>query len=347
MALLVVWSHAFEYYYGTQTAEPVSLLLNGYYNAGNLAVCAFFAISGFLISQSWDRLQSWPRYLRKRIARIFPGYLVAVLVCSIFVVPLFSSRSIADYTPNEWIGIASNVWLRNYIVPSNAFGGENVNGSLWSIPYEFWCYLGIMTLGLVGLWRQRWLFPALALTIMLARIAFDFSGALFAGGRIGAIFGYPYFWCEVAPPFLLGATVYHFREVIPRRKVYCGILIVVLLLACRLPTTSWGHDIAGRLVFPVALSYTIFLIAFSPIKLFDAARFGDFSYGTYLYGAPIQLMLFWTYRGEISFAAYVALSLSLSVFAGAVSWYLIERHFVVKPRTAKANISTQGNSGNR
>lgn len=79
-----------------------------------------------------------------------PGHLVAIAICSLIVVPTFSLRSYTAISASEVMGLASNLLLRNYIIDSDAFGGGAVNGSLWSIPFEFWCCLGVMALGLAG-----------------------------------------------------------------------------------------------------------------------------------------------------------------------------------------------------
>ena len=91
-ALAVIWSHCFGIYYGSEANEPVSLLLAGAFNSGNIAVRAFFMISGFLITISFVRSQSWQSYLRKRVLRIYPGFIVCVLIWAFVVVPLFSEH---------------------------------------------------------------------------------------------------------------------------------------------------------------------------------------------------------------------------------------------------------------
>jgi peptidoglycan/LPS O-acetylase OafA/YrhL len=340
MALAVVWSHSFALYLGSEATEPLSELFGGIYNAGNIAVLAFFVISGFLICQSWDRSSSWRSYLRKRIARIYPGYLVALLICSLVVVPAYSSRGVLDFQPREWMGIASNLLLRNYIVPSDAFDNGPVNGSLWSIPFEFRCYLGVLFLGLTGLFGRRCLFPAAVVIVMLIRVWLDLNGKQPGGGLVETIFGYPYFWFSLFPPFVLGAAVYHYREVIPRSSLLLIALFLAFLLACHLPIAGRGHDILARLILQPALAYAIFYWAFSSVSVGDAARYGDFSYGTYLYAYPIQQMLVWSIKGHVSFATYIIISMVLSLAAGVVSWYAIEHWFLRSKREKTRSVNT-------
>jgi peptidoglycan/LPS O-acetylase OafA/YrhL len=226
------------------------------------------------------------------------------------------------------MGITSNLLLENYIVPSNAFDHGPVNGSLWSIPFEFRCYLGVLVLGVTGLILRRYLLPLLTVIVMLTRIWLDLNGKHPGGGIIETIFGYPYFWFSLFPPFALGAATYQYRDVIPRHIVVLIALFLAFLLACHLPIVGRGHDIAARLIFPLALTYAIFYWAFSSFSVGDAARYGDFSYGTYLYAFPIQQMLVWSMRDRFSISTFIIISMVLSLSAGVASWYAIEHWFL-------------------
>ena len=62
MALLVVWSHSFGLYFGTERNEPISQLTRGVVTAGELGVYVFFVISGYLITQSYYRTRRWSSF---------------------------------------------------------------------------------------------------------------------------------------------------------------------------------------------------------------------------------------------------------------------------------------------
>jgi peptidoglycan/LPS O-acetylase OafA/YrhL len=112
MALLVVWSHSFALYLGSEKTEPLSLLLNGTYNSGNIGVMVFFIISGFLVTQSFVHSKSLSHFMERRVRRIYPGYLVATCICAFVVIPLFSY--VRDASALEAIKtIGANLLLRN------------------------------------------------------------------------------------------------------------------------------------------------------------------------------------------------------------------------------------------
>ena len=341
MALLVVWSHSFALWLGSERTEPVSLLMAGTYNSGNLAVLAFFTISGFLITLSWTNSKGWFQYLRRRFARIYPGYLVAVTLCSLVVVPAFSSRAFGALTTDEVVGLASNVLLRNYIIGSEAFGHGPVNGSLWSIPYEFWCYFGVMALGLAGLLRWRPIYLLIAVAVMAGRFQIDMSGWRPGGGFLGPIFGEPYWWLNVLPPFLLGGAIYLYRNIVPRSGLLLLVLIGATLGAAHLPVADPLRTAVTHLFLPPMLTYLIFYAAFSPVpRLHGAARYGDFSYGTYLYAFPIQQMLVVLLKDRVGFTTFVLLSLATSLLAGIASWHLVERWFLPRRRAGTTRLPT-------
>ena len=101
MAVVVVWSHSFALYYGSEETEPLSILMRGTYNAGNVGVLVFFVISGFLICQSYFHCKNVLQFLERRARRIYPGYMAATLIGAFIVIPLFSSRALGNFTARD------------------------------------------------------------------------------------------------------------------------------------------------------------------------------------------------------------------------------------------------------
>jgi peptidoglycan/LPS O-acetylase OafA/YrhL len=297
MAMLVVWSHSFALHLGSEKTEWISLLLNGTYNAGNIGVMAFFVISGFLITQSWERSKTARSYFEKRVKRIYPGYLVATSICAFIIAPLFGG-----VFPNAPMTIGLNLLLQNSIplsFPHNV-AGPGVNGSLWSIPFEFWCYIGVAVGGWLVLKRPR-LLIAICLLLIFGKVIQDLTGKK-PSTIIGVIFGWPYIWTKIGPSFVLGMIAYSYRSVLPRSR-----LILLGLMAL---------TIVGYVAFSERL------------PLHRAAAFGDFSYGSYLYAFPIQQMIQATVGPSLGLPEFIALAMVLSLLAGILSWHLVEKHFM-------------------
>ena len=321
MALLVIWSHCFAIYYGTEDHEPISLLLAGHYNAGNVGVRVFFIVSGFLITKSFIHNPDVWIFMRKRVARIYPGFLTAVVICIFIIIPLFSTNIYVSMAEAGRL-VIKNLFLRGEMPISDAFIGnptQEVNGALWSISFEFWCYIAVAAFGVIGVLKCRLVLLLVYALVVVTRIWLDMTGRQPGGGIIGEFFGWPYLWFSIAPCFLIGMLAFLYREKIPRSPVLLMAVVAALVLSAH------SSKIAFDFLFPLVAAYGTFYAAFSKARVPDAAKFGDFSYGTYLYGYPIQQML---RTLDIMFVPYIFMSVGLAIAAGVASWYLIECHFV-------------------
>jgi peptidoglycan/LPS O-acetylase OafA/YrhL len=76
-AICVIFSHAFLIAEGNQEHEPLILLTGRQSILGLAGVFVFFAISGFLVTQSYETTGSPLRYLAKRALRICPSPIIS------------------------------------------------------------------------------------------------------------------------------------------------------------------------------------------------------------------------------------------------------------------------------
>src|ERR1700676_837371 len=84
-AVSVIFSHAFLLAENSQDHDPLMMLTGGQTVLGVAGVFVFFAISGYLVSQSFDTTGSPLVFLAKRALRVFPGLLLCLAVC-VFVI---------------------------------------------------------------------------------------------------------------------------------------------------------------------------------------------------------------------------------------------------------------------
>src|SRR5205085_12184353 len=103
------------------------------------AVAVFFAISGFLVVGSWTRDPHLLRFAGRRVKRIWPGLIVAVLFTAYVVGPVFTHLSLRNYLGSggtrDWV-VAKVLMQAGNVLPglftSNPM--HIANGSLWTLP---------------------------------------------------------------------------------------------------------------------------------------------------------------------------------------------------------------------
>src|SRR5215468_11513571 len=90
-AISVMFSHAFLIAEGSQRHEPLIVLTGNQSILGLVGVFVFFAVSGFLVTQSFEQTGDPWRFLAKRALRIFPGLFVATAISALVLAPVVSA----------------------------------------------------------------------------------------------------------------------------------------------------------------------------------------------------------------------------------------------------------------
>lgn len=324
-ATLVILGHSFELKDGDRHRELLYRVF-GVGSLGGFAVSGFFALSGYLIVKSWMRDPSSRDFFVKRVLRIYPGFLVASIV-SIFVVGPLGADVHQYFAHLSMRSVAGNsVFLMSPVVPA-VFQGQphpELNGSMWTIAYEFRCYLLVALLGVCMVLRRIW--PWLLLTggvLLAATLPLTVALPTFKPARL--LLGNPTMMFPLLACFSAGGCYYLLRDRVTFDK--------------RWAVGALGLMIAGMFnerTLPVALSvfgsYALFTFAFIPIpalKRFQTTS--DISYGVYLYAWPVQKLLLW-YLPDLNPWTLFFLATGGAYSAGYVSWHLVERRFLrMKP----------------
>jgi peptidoglycan/LPS O-acetylase OafA/YrhL len=343
MAVLVIWSHCYPLgINGLNNFEPLFRWTTGRSTFGSVAVDVFFIISGYLVTMSWQRSRSPWHYLKKRICRIYPGYVMATLLCAFVVAPLFV-RPGMQWMNGEllWRLVKAMPQLHEYkfesVFADNPLPGT-MSGSVWTIRYEFICYLLVLALGMSKLLRRRWGVVALFLIglglMFIQHVEGDNFGwitlhwPMFMTRLLGGVDDWPRFLTF----YTAGMVYYLFRDEIPHRDWLAVLSVTALALGILFPPVFMTTLAVGG-------SYLVFWLAFQKhFALPNFARYGDFSYGIYLYGFPIQQILVATLGKRLCPWQLFALAAPLSILAGAVSWHVLEKRFLQK----KAHWRTAG-----
>ena len=330
LAVLVIYSHSFPLGLGSEQSEPFHAFTRGQMTGGAVAVDLFFVMSGFLISASAERSSSVFSYLKKRVARIYPAFLVSAVLTAVIVLPSISATIVGT---SWWMRfgdfVLQTLRLREFDYTgaflSNPYPGA-INGSVWSIQFEFWCYIGVAFLMTLGLLRRRaWLLGIFVLAVAVS-VAFQVEGWVFGGKMLGVVLSSPQLWARLLPLYLAGVVFYLYRDRIRMSGWLAWASVVLLVVAARVP-----YGCAA--LFPFAGTYLVFYLAFASwLPLHAAGRFGDFSYGTYLYAFPIMQLLMRSIGHPVAPVLLFAYATPLTLIAAVASWYGVERRFLRRGR---------------
>lgn len=313
-ALAVLFGHSFVLSGGQHSRDPISDLTHDVtpYQLGlpGLGVAMFFAISGYLVTQSFFRRRNLRAYTEARVLRIFPALICAVAV-TIVVGALLSSAGSAYLTSRQTIGYgvhnATLLDLR-YTLPG-VFDHNplaSVNGSLWTLPVEFRMYILVAAAGVLGVLGRRTAFNLVALACVVVTLAWPDSSPLLAKPEHD----------QLAVFFLAGAALFINRDVIPLRAA--GLVIAAVAAAIASQTGAYG------LFFGIAFAYAVLLVGFSEnVRLPDLSARGDLSYGTYLYAFPVT-QLWVDALGPSSPWPVAGLTLLSTLPLAWISWHVVE-----------------------
>lgn len=312
----VLVSHSWPLAMGAGTVEPLQAALD--YKLGTLCVFVFFAISGFFITRSFDRRRNATGFLEARLLRLFPG-LVVVLALTVLAGALWLSRAEpAEYWPSALRYFFNNLalaWTQYEI--AGVFTDHPyplaVNGSLWSLWYEFVCYMVVLGAGLAGMFAR----PARMRATALAMVALCLFLQIWH--EIAPARGWPYgdaTYAQVSLPFAFGAALYAWRHAVPLSPL--GLLVLAGLAWLARDTLLWLP------LLQLSLSYGVLWLGFAPApRLLAYNRLGDYSYGTYVYAFPVQQLTAPYMAGSPWLMISVALPLTL--VCAVLSWHLVER----------------------
>lgn len=304
-ATLVIFSHAYPLT-GNNGAEPFGFLSNGQMSFGGLAVKIFFVISGFLITQSFDRSKDLLHYSKARILRIFPALIVVVLLSVFIMGPIFTNLNSKNYFLHpetiDYFKTITMYWMQ-YDLPGvfQSNPNQGVNGSLWTLWFEFFFYIVVALLGVTKLLNKK-----------IVVVGFVLASILFYLGRGN-------FYTDLFRYFSAGMLFYLFRKNIIQNGWIA--LLSFMVIAFTIKTTYFNYTL------PVFGSYIIFYLSFhEKVRLYHFGKHGDFSYGLYIYAFPIQQMLVYISNNKLSALENFLAAFPITLVFAFASWHLIEKN---------------------
>lgn len=290
---------------------------------GLYAVAIFFGLSGFLLTDSILRSGANANFIRNRLLRIFPGFIGVLLLTSLLFAPLYHIIETKHFT---YVLTKDNIFyifrnLTTYILQFDINGslkGSNVqdwNPPLWTLSYELLCYLILLTLIKVLGTRYISIIASLLSAFIAIYLLAGFS-VIQIPGRINMLIYYNCF-------FFLGSFLY-LKKVHERFNLLI-VFIFAPLISFLIPRKSEAFYfdnrdfLLGLFLIPLSL-----FLSFNP-KASTKLR-NDYSFGIYIYSAPISQLLILKFNAmRQNWIIYAISTLAVTLTFSWISWHLIEK----------------------
>jgi peptidoglycan/LPS O-acetylase OafA/YrhL len=317
-AWFVIVSHSYVLN-GDGATDPLFVATNSTFLFSFIGVKGFFIISGYLIFKSMMVSTSIFEYLVKRVLRIFPALAVVLLItlAAVYFIypsslaPFFSNKQVYAYFLGNLILFKPHFFIQGIFsgLPSSA-----INGSLWTIEYEFFFYLFILLFFFV---RSHKIFLKIALAIVIG--IFLMVRLLLYNWTVQTHFFIPLEpLFDLGIYFLMGSLLscFHF-DAINYKHTIAAVLLIALIAAI-----YFG---VGHTVVYVTLPFLVIYLGkqTSRVATFVHASIGDPSYGIYLYAFPLQQFIIYWFRPS-TLMLFIASTIGAFIF-GYLSWILIEK----------------------
>ncbi len=306
----VIISHSYSLT-GREGQEALMKISRQTYHFSSLGLICFFVISGYLVSQSLFNSPSIINYAWKRLLRIVPA-LCLVIVFSIFIIgPLFTTIPLSRYfsSPLTYAYFKNILfvfplqWHLPGLFTSNP--ESSVNGSLWTLILEGRLYILLMILFLFRFFEKR----AIPLVVFItAVLSTPFFNIAFKG-----VNPYPF---HFAIFFFAGVIANVYRDQIVYNKWLALMATIIVVLRC------FFTELNAVTFF--AFPYLVLYLGQLRSPLNKAGKFGDFSYGLFLFSFPVQQCIVLYNNGNISIPIMIILSMLLTLPFAILSWKFVE-----------------------
>ncbi len=322
LAYAVVMRHCWPLVYGSEEAAGAGFV----WVATQAIVPVFFILSGFLVTGSAMRLPLG-KFAASRVLRIVPALAVDTVVTIVLIGALFTTLPLgAYYSDPQTLSYLWNILgYIHYFLPgvfeTNPHVGV-VNGSLWTIKPELGCYVFLAALMVIG-WAAEW---KRTLAIALALLAIIAAAPLFPDDTprfIQLVVNNP--GAILVPEFLIGSVLYHKRDAIPYSWALFWICVALVVLSgIFLPAVEYSTmPISTAIAIPV-YGYIAVFVGCTEIPKVPLFSKGDYSYGIYLYGFPVQQAIVAATGVSNPFLLFLLAIVPITAFA-MFSWHVVEK----------------------
>lgn len=315
LALIVVFTHI-----SALTQMPEFKMLGIIFD-GNFAVKSFFAISGFLVSKSYLTSSNTIQFANKRFRRIYPAYMASIILClciGVFTTTISNLDFIKSSQTLKYLFF--NLIFLNFIQTTlpGVFDSNPIralNGALWTIKIELMLYICVPAL--IYLFNR---FGSIKITITLIFLSilwvyfftYIYSSAM--GAEIARQFpGQLSYFC-------IGSLLALNEKVLGKIK-WIALLSTIVLFAT-------ANPIAKLFIDPIAYASIVIFLCTAAFRSLNFGKYGDISYGIYLYHFPIIQLIIFLELFQINAWLGLISTFFATLIVALISWHFIEKRFL-------------------
>lgn len=292
---------------------------------GGTRIRVFFILSGFLVFYSFIRKPELTNYIKKRLRRIYPAYLLVILLCFIGGI-LLTNLTVKEYllSTETYKYLGANAVFMNFLQPCLPGVFENnpiqaVNGSLWTMKVEVLFYVSVP---IVYYLLKRYNKLIIMVCIFLFSIIYeqgftylyDQTGSqiyLLLRKQIGSQFIYFY-----SGTFIL----LYFEYFIKYLKYFFPAALLVVIFQY--------SNVIMHYLEPISMATLIIGFAYNFKYLNFLRKYDNISYGIYLFHFPvIQTIISFGWHETNALLAFLT-SLLITVVLAFLSWKYVEKPII-------------------
>jgi peptidoglycan/LPS O-acetylase OafA/YrhL len=300
-----------------------------------MLVPMFFALSGFLVAGSSVRL-STKNFLLNRAARILPALVADIVFAALLIGPLVTTLPAKQYFADAtfftyFLNITG--WMQ-YFLPGVFENNPlpEVNGALWTVPFEIGCYVMLAGLMASGAIKRPGLVLLFTYAVLMVGIPLSFATSHLVSDHVSLLENlamnlFLFKGSLLLPSFLIGIVLYQLRHHIPFSKSFAIGLVCVAMLVSAFGDSNLLSSPAVRVIILPLLGYLTVMIGLSPMPRLPGFGTGDYSYGLYLYHTPfLQLLIHYFPEARTSDLWWMLFfaGFALSLTAAVISWHVLE-----------------------
>lgn len=308
-ALSVIYGHTPAIVAGAP-ADWVSVT-TGYAFVGGVAVDLFFLISGFLVTASILN-NGVKNYVVSRVLRIYPALWFNLILVTFVLGSVVTTLPMGEFVTHRELwsyfsGLAFT-YKGGFFLPGvfTQNHSQAINGSIWSVLIEVWLYIVVLLFYIFGVMRSRAIFN----TVFFLLVVILWTDSSYLPASINSATN-----LHVCLFFYIGSFLYINKDSVPVSPYF--MLIALFLAGITLNTEKFAY---GYVIFLVTFFCTVsFLKHFAWID-----KYGDYSYGIYLYGWPAQQLTACVFP-DFSGTQNCLTASAIAIVCGAASWHLVEK----------------------